>query len=254
MADNMTDLNVFSRTGAAPRPDAEENGASAPRVNFRTAAANDYLTSEAYKTLRTNLFFCGTDIKTVLLTSCDENEGKSTISTELSKSLAECGKRTLLIDADMRKSVMLKKSARAGAISGLSEVLSGLASPEEALCRTQDANFDVIFSGHFPPNPVELLGNGKLAAMLEQFKQTYDYIIIDSPPLGIVIDAAVIASYCDGAILVIGSGKVSRNTAKWVKEQLDKSGCRLLGAAINESEKDRRFRKKYYYGGKEYHS
>lgn len=244
----MTD---YTNTKNTVSPDSTDKK-SAPRVNFKTLSAGDYITNEAYKSLRTNLFFCGSEIKTVLLTSCNENEGKSTVSAELSKSLAEAGKKTLMIDADMRKSVLLKSDSKIEAPAGLSEVLSNISDIEEAVCHTQIPNFDIIFAGHFPPNPVELIGNGKFEALLKQLKNFYDYIIIDSPPLGMVIDAAVIASCCDGAIMVIADGKVSRNAAKRVKEQLDKSGCRILGAVINQSEKNSRLHKKYYYGSKEY--
>ncbi len=205
----------------------------AKKVFFNTTSSENYLTNEAYKTLRTNILFCGSDIKTIVITSCNENEGKSTISTELSKSLAESGKRTLLIDADMRKSVMLK-NRKQKEITGLSEVLSGQTSASEVIFSTQDSRFDVMFTGHFPPNPVELLGGTKLKEMLSELSKVYDYIIIDSPPLEPVIDAAVIAAVCDGAIMVIARHKVSRKVAMNVKEQLQKSGTRILGAVVNE--------------------
>lgn len=244
----MTDYKDIVSGSALPF----EEKRTAPRVNFKTLSSNDYVTNEAYKSLRTNLFFCGSGIKTILLTSCSENEGKSTISAELSKSLAESGKKTLMIDADMRKSVMLKSNSRAGAPAGLSEVLSEIAELDEAICHTQIPDFDVIFAGRFPPNPVELIGNGRLSKLLERLKNEYDYIIIDTPPLGMVIDAAVIASYCDGAILVISDGKIGKNAAQRVKSQLERSGCYILGAVINQSDRNGRFKKKYYYGSKEY--
>ena len=210
---------------------------SEKKVSFRTPSANDYITNEAFKTLRTNLLFCGNHIKTILITSCDENEGKSTVATVLTKSLAESGKRTLLIDADLRKSIMLRKSSHSEDIEGLSEALSGICKPEDIIYKTQHPNFDVIFSGHFPPNPVELLGNNRLKEMLDAFKKVYDYIIVDSPPLSLVIDSAVIGSYCDGAVMVISTGKISRSTAISVKQQLQKSNCQLLGVVLNNTEK-----------------
>ncbi len=224
----------------------EDVGRSVRRVNFNTSSADNYISNEAYKTLRANLFFCGKNIKTIIVTSCMENDGKSTISTELVKSLAEYGKRTLLIDADMRKSVMLNKNTHSADINGLSEVISGLANIKDVICRTQDDLFDVLFSGHFPPNPVELIGNGVFAEVLEELKTQYDYIIIDTPPLGVVIDAAVIASFCDGAILVVNNGKIPRKVAIEVKEQLEKSGCKVLGAVLNNTEKGATYRKGYY--------
>lgn len=217
------------------------------KVAFNTVSSNDYLTQESFKTLRTNILFCGSDIHSIVITSCNENEGKSTISAELSKSLAEIGKRTLLIDADLRKSVMLRKSIKARDINGLSELLSGQAELNQVLYNTQQPNFDVIFTGHFPPNPVELLGSGKFEKIITALKERYDYIIIDSPPLGAVIDAAVIASFCDGAVLVITDGRVKYHQALEVKEQLEKSGCKLLGAVLNDIDhKHSRYYKPYY--------
>lgn len=252
MTNDTNDFNGIDISSGRIDSELDSANSRIKRVNFNTFSSSDYATNEAYKSLRTNIFFCGTGIKTILLTSCDENEGKSTIATELTKSLAEYGKRTLLIDADMRKSVMLKKGAKGHDIIGLSEVLSGLATAEDAIYHTQDINFDVIFSGHFPPNPVELIGNGNFTLLLDELKKIYDYIIIDSPPLGLVIDAAEIAAFCDGAIMIISNGKISRNNAKQVKAQIEKSGCRLLGAVLNETDKDRRLYKKYYYGKNEY--
>ncbi len=231
----------------------EYSGSSVKKVTFNTSATNDYLTNEAYKTLRTNIFFCGKSVKTIVVTSSNENEGKSTITTELAKSFADADKKVLLIDCDMRKSVMLRNSMRPKNIKGLSEVLSGLAEVDEVVFNTQDKNFDVIFSGHFPPNPVELIENGKFKDMLERLSNNYDYILIDSPPLGMVIDAAVIASCCDGAIIVVSNHKVSKKAVLNVRNQLEKSGCKILGVVLNETDKKiSKYYKKYY--GKRYYT
>jgi capsular exopolysaccharide synthesis family protein len=96
-------------------------------------------------------------------------------------------------------------------------------------------DFDIIFSGHFPPNPVELLSSPKFVEFLEKMKQRYNYIIIDTPPLAPVIDAAVISAHCDGAVLVVSPGKSKIKEAIAVKEQLLKSGCRILGAVVNQT-------------------
>jgi len=219
---------------------------TAGRVNFNTTVNNDFPTNEAYKMLRTNILFCGTEIKTIILTSSHENEGKSTISSEISRSLAEIDKKTLLIDADMRKSVILKKNMKAQNIMGLSELLSGQATVSQVLYNTQNPNFDVIFSGHFPPNPVELLSSGVFKMVLDKLKGVYDYIIIDSPPLGPVIDASVISTLCDGAIIVIAAAKTHYQEIISVKEQLQKSGCKILGAVLNEIDSKRIVNSKYY--------
>ena len=225
---------------------------SAGKVNFNTTAQNGYLTNENYKTLRTNIFFCGSDIKTIVLTSSRENEGKSTVSSELAKSLAEAGKRTLFLDADMRKSVLMRHSAAPRSFCGLSEYLSGQAELSNILYNTQIPNFDVIFSGRFPPNPVELLSSDRFILLVDELRDLYDYIIIDSPPLGTVIDAAAIASHCDGSIIVITPGKISYTECVDVKEQLTKSGCRILGAILNDIYAKRTKYYKKYYRQREY--
>lgn len=234
---NLNGDQLFSNSNSLP---------TAGRVNFNTSVAYDFPTNEAYKTLRTNILFCGTDIKTIILTSSHANEGKSTISTELSKSLAEINKKTLLIDADMRKSVILKKNLKSQNIMGLSELLSGQANIEQVLYNTQIPSFDVIFSGHFPPNPVELVSSENFKYYLDKFKSVYDYIIIDSPPLGPVIDAAVIAPMCDGAIIVIAADQTQYQEVASTKEQLEKSGCKILGAVFNEIDSKHKHRSSYY--------
>lgn len=225
---------------------------TAGRVNFNTSASNDYLTNEAFKTLRSNVLFCGTDIKIILITSTNEGEGKSTVSAAFAKSFADISKRTLLIDADMRKSAILRRNIKSQNVLGLSELLSGQAEISQIIYNTQDPNFDVIFSGRFPPNPVELLSSPKFKEYIEIFSKLYDYIIIDSPPLGPVIDAAVISAFCDGAILIVSPGKTLYQQALSAKEQILKSGCRILGAVINEtdpkhSDRSRSGKKNYYY-------
>ena len=235
---------------------AQKNGnrTSTKFVNLKTSLQDDYAVKEAYKTLRTNLQFCGDDIHVIALTSCMPNEGKSTISLELGKSLAELGKKVLLIDADLRKSALVSKYADKSGIEGLSQFLSGQATLQDVLYSTQYPNFYMIFSGAFPPNPVELLSKSKFKDFIDNAKNTFDYIIIDCPPLGSVIDAAVVANVCDSAIMVISANTISAKFAKNVKIQLEKSGCRILGAVLNNIEEKRGGYYKGYYYSKYYRS
>lgn len=208
---------------------------------------NSYFTREAYKTLRTNISFCGDDIKTICITSCEANEGKSTISLELAKSLAEINKRVLLIDADLRKSVLLSKNTNESNLNGLSQLLAGHVSTTDVIFSTQTDNLDIIFAGQYPPNPSELLNSKKFTDLMTYSKANYDYIIIDTPPLGLVIDAAVVAEQCDGAIIVIAKDMVKFSRAKSVKEQIEKSGCKILGTIMNEVNKSKRSLSDAYY-------
>lgn len=205
-------------------------------TKLKLPGTEDFFTQEAYKVLRTNLQFCGQSIKTIAVTSCMENEGKTTVTLSAAKSFAEMGKSVLVIDADMRKSVIAGRNTDAKNPSGLSEVLTGQASIGGSIYRTQYSRLHLMFSGKYPPNPVELLGGPYFVTLLNEAKKIYDYVFIDTPPLGAVIDAAVVGSLCDGTVLVLGSRKVSAHQAQDVVEQLQKSKCHILGVVRNQSQ------------------
>lgn len=208
-------------------------------VELQLAHPESYYEREAYNALRTNFLFCGANIKTVVFTSCLPNEGKTTVAMELAKNLAEAGKKVLFLDADMRKSVALSRYTNQPGLSGLSQVLSGQVTPADAILQTQFPGLHVLFSGPFPPNPTELLGGETFHELLKSLAPDYDHILIDSSPLGLVVDSAVIAGRCDGAVLVINRGKTRIRTAKKVTEQIRRSGCRLLGVVFNHPTRSR---------------
>lgn len=216
----------------------------------------DYDSSEAFKTLRTNLQFCGSDKKVIVLTSCTPDEGKSTIVRLLAVSLAEAGKHVLLIDGDLRKSVMSGHFTIPEPVKGLTHYLSGMAAFDEAVCKTDKENLDVVLAGPTPPNPAELLGDVKFKEMLDWARGNYDYVLIDSAPLGNVIDSAIIADKCDGAIIVIEVEVISYRFVQEIKEQLEKSNCPVLGTILNKVDaREQRYYYNRYYGkryGKKY--
>ena len=195
----------------------------------------NYYTREAFNTLRTNILFSGRDVKVILITSCVAHEGKSTVSFEAARNLAKAGKKVLLIDADLRKSVYAHRYTKERGLMGLSQYLSGQVSAEDILFNTQIPTMDIVFAGPFPPNPTELVGNESFRELLDANRDKYDYIIVDAPPLGLVIDAAVMAVACDGAILVVDAGSVKYRVAQRVTDLLAKSGCRMLGAVLNQT-------------------
>ena len=207
----------------------------------------DYRSNEAYKTLRTNLEFSGSDNKAIVLTSSTPNEGKSTVSIGLALALVESGKRVLFVDADLRKSVLVGRHRVTEEVKGLSHYLSGQADLNDVICRTQEAGLFVIFAGVVPPNPSELLGQKRFAHLIENAKANYDYVIIDAPPLGSVIDAAVISKVCDASVLVVAAKSVSYKFVRTVKEQLEKTGCPILGVVLNKVDmKQNKYYGKYY--------
>lgn len=208
----------------------------------------DYSANESYKQLRTNLLFCGEDKKVITITSCTPNEGKSNVSFNLATSLAESGKKVLLIDADLRKSVMVGRTEVDGEIKGLSHYLSQQESLDNVIYATNVPRFHIIYAGKVPPNPAELLGGKHFKNLLKMVRDVYDYIIIDSPPLGSVIDSAVIAEECDGSVLVLESAAISYRFAQEVKDQLAKCNCPILGAVLNKVDMSKQGYYGKYYG------
>lgn len=213
------------------------------KISIKLPGGNDFFTQEAYKVLRTNLQFCGQDIQVIAITSCNENEGKTTVALHLARSLAELGKEVLLIDADMRKSVLAGRNSNAKDVVGLSELLTGMVALGEAIYQTQYPTLQLIFAGKYPPNPVELLNGKYFSALIKETRKAYQYVIIDTPPLGRVIDAAVVAPNCDGTVLVVGNSTRYRQ-AQDVVTQLKKSGSKILGVVRNNTKKKNRV---YYY-------
>lgn len=214
----------------------------------------DYRSNEAYKTLRTNIEFSGADKKVLVFTSCTPIEGKSTVSMSLALSLAESDKKVLFIDADLRKSVLIGRHKVTGELKGLSHFLSGQSELKDVVTKTQEPNLSVIFAGVIPPNPAELLGGRRFEAMIQGARKAYDYVIIDAPPLGGVIDLAIIAKSCDASVLVIAANAISYKFAQVVKEQLEKAECPILGVVLNKvNMKQNKYYGKYYgsYGEKE---
>lgn len=201
-------------------------------VNIIEKKKHDYFTKEAYTTLRTNLLFSGTDVQAIAITSCMMHEGKSTVALALAKSFSELGKHVLLIDADLRKSV-LAANVEETLEQGLSTYLSGQAEKKDVIYKTQYPTMDIIFAGRFPPNPVELLDSVKMRELIDAAREEYDIILIDTPPLGMVVDCAVIAPLCDGIVFVLKANEVRARDVRGVIKDLREKGCTVLGAVLN---------------------
>ena len=215
------------------------------KLTFEKLKNLDFVSNEAYKTLRTNITFCGEDVRLIAVTSATPNEGKTNVTFNLARAFAEDKKRILFIDADIRKSVL---EARLGAdqeVKGLSHYLTGKAELKDIVYGTNIDHMDFIGTGPVAPNPSELLGNQKFQRLLEWARSEYQYVMIDCPPIGSVIDAAVVARQCDGAVYVIESEATSWRLAQRGKEQLEKTGCKILGAVLNKVEMSG---KRYGYG------
>ena len=215
-------------------------------INIRKLNKLDYSSAEAYKSLRTNIEFCGKEVKVIGLTSCIPDEGKTTVALNLARSFAESGKKVLFVDADMRRSVLVGRyRISSDSINGLSHFLAGYKDVDEVMCQTNVENLYVMLAGSVPPNPSELLGNERFKEFITSTRDFVDYVIIDCPPLGSVIDAAVIAQVCDGMAIIMSSKTISYKFAQKVKDQLEKTNCRILGVILN---KVRVKEGGYYYG------
>lgn len=212
----------------------------------------DYALREEIKTLRTNIQFCGDDKKVIMVTSCLPGEGKTEVAINLARAFADMGKKVILLDLDMRKSVMASRLKIDKEVYGASHYLSGQAALGEAVVATNVPKMHLLVSGPSAPNPTELLESKRFQAMIDSMRSIYDYIIIDCPPLGLVIDAAIIAKYSDGSILVVESGETKYRLAQDVKAKLERSGVPILGVVLNKVEikKNKGYYSKYY--GKRY--
>lgn len=217
----------------------------------------DFYKSEAYKTLRTNIQFSGDDVKAIALTSCTPGEGKSTVSFNLAIDMARSGKRVVYIDTDLRRTALVGRYRIQGAAYGLTHFLTNQCTINDCIYSTNIPDLHMIVAGPTPPNPSELLGNKYFKQMMLALRRVFDYIIIDTPPLGSVIDSAIVAKECDGAILIVKANTIDYRFAMKVKEQLEMSGCRILGAILSMVPmKKKGYYSKYYnsYYGKDYSS
>ena len=195
---------------------------------------NDYRMTEGLNQLKTNLAFCGKDIKVITIISSVPNEGKSSVTFDLARTLADSVKKILVVDADLRKSVMSSKYHIQGIDKGLSHYLTGQAEIEDIIYETEMEGLYITMAGPLSPDPTSLIDSDLFGNYVSKVREDYDYVIIDSPPLGVVIDAVIIGQYSDGAVIVIEQGVIKRKVVQDVIKQLKKGEVRILGAVLNK--------------------
>lgn len=226
----------------------------------------NFAAAEAYKLLRTNLSFTlsdkSHDCRIIGVTSSIRSEGKSITSVNLSYSLAESGKKVLLIDADMRLPTVGKKMDMPNS-PGLSNILVARDGETEIQVRSSKISdkWFVLTSGDIPPNPNELLGSNRMKLLLNTVSERFDYIIVDLPPVNIVSDALAVSPYLDGMVVVMREGYTDKKTLHECVRQLKMVNTKILGFVMNDSHensgkygKSRKYASKHYgygYGGKE---
>jgi capsular exopolysaccharide synthesis family protein len=181
--------------------------------------------------------------KKILVTSSGPREGKSSIISNLAVSMVNAGESVLLIDADMRNPTQ-HKIFELNNGEGLSSALIQDQDYQKFLKETSVPGLMVLTGGPIPPNPAELLGSKRMKRLIEEASERFDIVLIDSPPIIAVTDAAILAQEVDGVILVLSSGEVNRDYALRAKEQLDKVGAKILGAVLNKVDMDSN---EYYY-------
>jgi polysaccharide biosynthesis transport protein len=191
--------------------------------------------AEAYRTIRTGVYFGtpGGAAKTLLVTSPAPGDGKTTLASNLAVAMAQAGNRILLLDADFRKPMQHKIFNLPKGV-GLSSVLAGTMSLDEAIQETVVANLFVLPCGPIPANPSEILNSQTFADVLDQLVDRYDHVLLDSPPVLPVTDARILAASCDATILAVRAEKSTRKAAVYARDTLMSVGARLLGVVVND--------------------
>ena len=208
---------------------------------------SNFAVREAYKTLRTNIRFLLRDhkCKRISITSGEAGEGKSITLMNLAISLSEDGQRVLLIDADMRRPAVSRLLMEKAA-PGLSEVLSGVVAFDDAIRKDVYPDLDVMFSGEVPPNPSELLGCEIMKQLIDTMSERYDYILVDTPPVGVVSDASIVTNLLDGVLLLVRQDWAKKDVVRRALDNLAKTGIKPLGYVLNGVEYNEKKYGHYY--------
>mgnify|MGYP001614539593 CR=1 FL=1 len=191
--------------------------------------------AEAFRTLRTNIQFSSLDkeLKSIAVTSSGPGEGKSTVMANLAITMAESGKKVILVDCDLRKPSIHKKMRISNTV-GLTNILVQNMKKEECVVKTTVNNLCVLTSGPVPPNPAELLGTKKMRDFIEELKSEYDIVLIDAPPVLAVTDAQILSTIVDGVVFVASYGEAQKNALVDAKQLIDKVGGKILGIVFNK--------------------
>jgi tyrosine-protein kinase Etk/Wzc len=204
--------------------------------------------SEAYRSLRTNIHFANLDRpnKVILVSSSATKEGKSTTAANLAITIAQMGSKTLLLDSDLRRPA-IHNFFRLDRAYGLTNYLVGTMSLDEVIKKSDIPNLDIVTCGDIPPNPSEMLASRAMRNFLEEAKKRYDMIILDSPPVIAVTDAAILSTRVDGVIMVVASGFVNRREVQRAITLLRNVNARILGVLLNGLDVKKIYGSYYYY-------
>ncbi len=227
---------------------------------MRTAVVNklsplDYAGTEALNTICTNLAFAGRDLKKIVFTSNTMAEGKSYMVMQIMQNMARRGKRVVLVDADMRRSFLVRRHQieTQGEMLGLAHYLVGQCSLGDCLYETNLYGACIIPAGRDVSNPMSLIDSDYFVNMLNDLSANCDVVLVDAPPVGMVIDAAEIAAHCDGTVMVVEYSKTHMRDLQSCKWQMEQSGKPILGVILNKVKFDTISSKKYYNKGYYHH-
>ncbi len=208
---------------------------------------------EAYKTLRTNIMFSmpHDGCKKLIVTSSLASEGKSTNCMNIALTFAETGARVCIIDCDLRRP-NLHRLLNVDAVPGLSNTLIGMNTVEEVIRHSQYPNLDFVSAGDIPPNPAELLGSERFKGLLDEIEKNYDYIFIDSCPVNVVTDTAIVSKVVPEVIMVVLQNSTEKDCLKDAVNQLEFAGAKIIGFILNGVEYTSKGGYRYRYGVKYY--
>ncbi len=202
---------------------------------FILSKKSSFYQQEAFRSLRTNANFALADVegsKVITITSAMQGEGKSLTALNLAISLGQTDAKVLLIDGDLRQP-KIARLLNLNAPAGLSNLLMDFARLEVAVINSEEYGIDLLLSGDLPPNPAELLSSGRMKKLLSLLREHYDYVIIDTPPVDVVVDAVALSSMCDGVLFVVRSNQSERGAVMHGIEQLQYAGVNVLGFVLN---------------------
>lgn len=226
------------------------------RVSIERFPPLSYACGEAMNTLCTNLSFSGENVRKIMITSCHASEGKSYLSMNIMRMMAQLGKTVVFVDADLRRSMIAPKYglqfSNPEHMHGLVHFLAGKVNEDDVIYQTDIMGAYMVPVGREVSNPLPLLNSPRFERLLNDLAQRADYVIVDAPPVGTVIDGAQIAKSCDGTLIAVSYNAVHRQELIDVKEQLEQTGCPILGTVLNMVEYDHYLSRKYYY--KSYYS
>lgn len=227
----------------------------APYLEISNFPETDFVSHEAMNTLCTNLSYCGPDVRKIMISSRYASEGKSYVSMNLMRTVAKLGRRVVLVDTDLRASGIqsdyrLRYSTEKH--YGLSEYLSGLCSLNDVIYQTNIPGAYMIPAGHEAPNPLQLLDTERMHQLVDWLGTQFDLVLLDTPPVGVLVDAVALAKFCDGALLVVGYRKGKQQEIGDAVKHIRQTGCKMLGAVLNGVKFRSLSNKHYYYSSERY--